>query len=362
VVIAGSSSDGGGDETVMAEAILARAAFLLSLQPRPDVVSSAVTRKRWQVVSARAAHMTPRLSDAGAVGSGSPGPPAASESASPRVEAHVGLADIVQDAVASADLDQLQSFRQLLMSTPAPGSSDGAVGAGKPTHALVCDFLKDTAPIGLPVLKQALEARDVRAGLRLRGLLAMLQLLEEVHTHTVRLWALQSFHAAIRACALHPLHRVNGCSTGTRARLLSAFGRLLAQLGRLLDEQVRAEMTDVHINVLSLSGLPKGGAGVDVLSPSQVCMYVDVIAGAWCLLLPLVASGCCWCCWCCCRLGPFVLPVPLCPTPTTRGRVRSEWGTYPRGRPCCRALKACGPTGRCLVAGLSVATASLASP
>ncbi len=50
VVIAGSSSsDTGDDEAGLSDVILSRATFLLGLNPRADTVSSAVTRKRWQV-------------------------------------------------------------------------------------------------------------------------------------------------------------------------------------------------------------------------------------------------------------------------------------------------------------------------
>ena len=90
--------------------------------------------------------------------------------------------------------------------------------------------------------------------------------------------ALHSFAAAMRACAFHPLHKVNGCPAETRAALVGQFGKLLALFGRLLEDQLRAEASDVHLHALSLVG-PVGplgagvgaGAGVgDVSSPSQV--------------------------------------------------------------------------------------------
>ena len=125
---------------------------------------------------------------------------------------------------------------------------------------------------------QALTARGQRASTRLRGLASATALLEAVHTPSVRMWALHSFAAAMRACAFHPLHKVNGCPAETRAALVGQFGKLLALFGRLLEDQLRAEASDVHLHALSLVG-PVGplgagvgaGAGVgDVSSPSQV--------------------------------------------------------------------------------------------
>lgn len=70
-----------------------------------------------------------------------------------------GLADIVHDAVASAALEQLQSFRALLLASSG-SSGDASAGATKPAGAnktlaaLVCDFCKDSNTFGLPELTQ----------------------------------------------------------------------------------------------------------------------------------------------------------------------------------------------------------------
>ncbi len=102
-----------------------------------------------QVAAARAAHSTPRLpsGDEGGLS------PRESSLASPTGPV-VCLADVVNDAVGSAALDQLQSFRQLLLATSSAAEGGQKAPAAKSIASLVCDFCKDSTTFGLPELTQ----------------------------------------------------------------------------------------------------------------------------------------------------------------------------------------------------------------
>ena len=63
VVITGATGANDiGSQVEMAAHIQCRADFLLSLFPKPDAVSGAVSRKRWQLMSKRALTMSPQPS------------------------------------------------------------------------------------------------------------------------------------------------------------------------------------------------------------------------------------------------------------------------------------------------------------
>ena len=150
------------------------------------------------------------------------------------------LADLVDDVKTHAELDQLLSFRNMLMAggadhgAGAPDDVHGKAGSSsKSTADLVANFCRDMSPIDLPLLRWALEARTPRAVLRARGRETACDLLQNVKTLSVRVWVLQSFTAAMALLVLQRVAMLNFCDHGTSAHVCRRLVELChAQLRR----------------------------------------------------------------------------------------------------------------------------------
>lgn len=118
---------------------------------------------------------------------------------------------------------------------------------------LVRDFCGKPGEVHLSLLQEAMQQRTLRASARAQGLQSVVHvLLHCTQSAPLRTTCLQFFASALRACGMHPLHKLNGCSVDARRRVHGLLGALLQLVAVEVSKALAEEGQELRRHALSL--------------------------------------------------------------------------------------------------------------